>query len=188
LRASNTLQINDRESYSPENASSREASVSTNASSSTETAALVNKEPEIIYYPLLNTEQSISDRALSILTLFHLCSLSLKFKNRDETQRDAITRLILQVTEGLIDTDSRQHFQRMLQQQPKSRIVNWKKKSKTNGGRMMKMRPVITLEEEGLLKPAITCMHNADEVLQALGLIQSNSNKNNNSNQALYFI
>jgi hypothetical protein len=174
----------------PEPHSSEQAlpkgSLLTSPSFSAETAMLVKTEPEIIYYPLLNTAESISDRALSILTLYHLCSLHVQFKNRDETQRDAITRLILQVAEGLIDTDSRLLFQKMLQQQPKSRIMNWKKKSKISGRKIMKMRPIITQEEHDLLRPKIICMHNAGEILQALGLIQPYNS--NNNNQALYFI
>lgn len=191
LRVSDTLQLEDQqptEPFLPENESSREESISGNASTSTKTTIVARTGPQIIYYPLLNTEELISDRALSILTLFHLCSLSVQFKDKNEIQRDAITRLILQVAEGLIDTDSRLDFQRMLQQQPKSRIINWKKKSKTHGGKIMKMRPVITLDEEVLLRPSINCMHNADEILQALGMAQSQNNSNNNDSQALYFI
>ncbi|GAN07005.1 hypothetical protein MAM1_0144c06495 [Mucor ambiguus] len=111
-----------------------------------------NTNMECYSYPLLNTEKLRSDRALAILTLYHLSSVDV-----DEAQLEVIQRLLVQIVEGLVDMESRQQFERMIQQQPKKRIANYKKKSKVNDSRCKKMRlrPIISSEEAALLQPAL---------------------------------
>jgi hypothetical protein len=130
-----------------------------------------NSNAKIIYYPLLSTAELISDRALSILSFYHLCSLFHGSSNKGhEIQQQAIERLMLQIMGGFIDMISRQNFRRMLQQQPKSRITSWKKK-KSKSKFVMLIRPILTPSEENLLKPLITGnVPNADQILRALGL------------------
>lgn len=135
-------------------------------------------ETKIIYYPLLNTAELISSRALSVLTVYHLCTLFHdSYARQDEAQRQATERLILQIMDGLIDMTSRQHFQRILQQQPKSRITNWKKKESDNKF-MMVMRPILTPVEKSLLKPAIVDdVPNSQQILKALDLTSMEEEK-----------
>ncbi|KAI8084240.1 uncharacterized protein B0P05DRAFT_32574 [Gilbertella persicaria] len=104
-----------------------------------------------LYYPLLITPDSISERALSVLTLFYMC---LACDKKDPFVYDSLKRFILQIMEGLIDNPSRQQFAKMVQQQPKSRITHWKKKSKSGDYvATMKIRPLFVPEEQALLSP-----------------------------------
>ncbi len=136
-------------------------------------------EPKVLEYPLLSTAELISDRALSILTLYHVCVLSSKVK--DEYQQQSLNRFMLLIIEGLIDMPSQQIFQRMLQQQPKTRHKLWKQK-KSNTKFIMKMRPIIGTKEESLLRPVIGKLPNSNQILQALGLTVSHKE------QYLYFL
>ncbi|KAI7906298.1 uncharacterized protein BX663DRAFT_188563 [Cokeromyces recurvatus] len=132
----------------------------------------------ICYYPLLVDAEMKSDRALSILTLVHLITLMNKL---EPMLADIVRRLVMQVIEGLIDTDSRQQFERMIQQQPKSRYISWKKRVKCTPHlcREMKKRPVLMQEERELLKAIIT-EEALDQVLEL--------NQTENDDKSLYFI
>ncbi|CAO3644973.1 unnamed protein product [Mucor fragilis] len=136
-------------------------------------------------YPLLNTEKLRSDRALAILTLYHLSSIDV-----NETQSDVIHLLVMQIVEGLVDMESRQQFERMLQQQPKKRVANYKKKTKMNDNRCKKMRlrPIINSEEAELLKPVLLAKQAHDGLSQALGLHMYNSDDNDQDQKTLYFL
>ncbi|KAL9560133.1 hypothetical protein MBANPS3_000097 [Mucor bainieri] len=144
-----------------------------------------NANMECYSYPLLNTEKLKSDRALSILTLHHLSSLEV-----NETKLEVIQRLLIQIVEGLVDMESRQQFERMIQQQPKKRISNYKKKSKANDNRckMMRLRPIISSEEAALLKPALLAQQAHYGLSQALGLHMCDSNDNEQDQKTLYFL
>ncbi|CAO3614993.1 unnamed protein product [Mucor hiemalis] len=140
-------------------------------------------EVESFQYPLLITAELISNRALSILTLFHMCSILIEVK--DDQQRQSIDRFVMMIMEGLIDTPSQQLFQRMLQQQPKSRVKLWKQK-KSNTKFLMKMRPIISEEEKSLLKPVIEKLPNSSQISQALGLTMLHEEQSKKS--YLYFL
>lgn len=126
-----------------------------------------------------------SDRALAILTLYHLSSIDV-----NETQSDVIHLLVMQIVEGLVDMESRQQFERMLQQQPKKRVANYKKKTKMNDNRCKKMRlrPIINSEEAELLKPVLLAKQAHDGLSQALGLHMYNSDDNDQDQKTLYFL
>lgn len=143
-------------------------------------------EPDIVYYPLLDTPELISRRALSILSFYHLCSL-FKEHEIDDTQKQALERLIILIMEGFIDMSSRQDFQRMLSQQPKNRITIWKKKR--NATRfVMAMRPAVTLSEEKLLRPVIVeTVPNYKRILKALGLSPAENENTPTTPNYLYF-
>ncbi|KAI8352139.1 hypothetical protein EDC96DRAFT_286402 [Choanephora cucurbitarum] len=120
----------------------------------------------MLYYPLLRPHL-ISERALSILTLYHLSLICLELHEGDV--RDVVKRLMLYITEGLMDMNSRQQFQRMLNQQPKSRISQWKKKVKSGEMAMvMKMRPCLLKEEEALLMPLLRQSEQMHDLIEAL--------------------
>lgn len=145
----------------------------------TQSKSDLSTEVSILEYPLLSTAELISDRALSILTLYHICTLSSKVK--DELQQQSLNRFMLLIIEGLIDMPSQQTFQRMLQQQPKNRYKLWKQR-KSNTKFIMKMRPIINIKEEMLLRPVIDKVSNSGQILQALGLTMSHKE------QYLYFL
>lgn len=147
----------------------------------------INAEPKVVYYPLLDTAELTSQRALSVITFYHLCSLFKKYKI-DENQKEALERLLLLIMEGLIDMPSRQNFQRMLKQQPKSRITNWKKK-KSDSKFILSMRPAVTSIEDKLLKPVIVeTIPNYERILQALGLSPTEGETEIKKSQYLYFL
>lgn len=133
-----------------------------------------------------------SDRALTILTLYHLSLLTV---DMNEAQSDIIQRLVMQIIEGIVDMESRQQYERMLEQQPKKRIANWKKKSKSGNPncKQMRMRPILNEEETQLLKPVMLAQtNNSDNILHVLGLtVYHNDNEKDYSNddkRALYFV
>lgn len=150
------------------------------------TETMAPTEPKIVYYPPLDTAELISQRALSIITFYHLCSLFKEHKI-DETQQQALERLILLIMEGFIDMSSRQNFQKMLKQQPKSRITNWKKK-KSDTKFVMLMRPAVTSAEEKLLRSVIVeALPNSERILQALDLSHKEQETKTTKPQYLYF-
>lgn len=113
----------------------------------------------------------------------------------NEAQSDIIQRLVMQIIEGIVDMEGRQQYERMLEQQPKKRIANWKKKSKSNNPncKQMRMRPILNEEETRLLKPVIQAQtYNSEDILQVLGLTTYNNENQNNSNnddkRTLYFV
>lgn len=151
----------------------------------------VDADLKVVYYPLLDTEELRSSRALSVITFYHLCSL-FQDKALGSLQQQAIERLMLQITEGLIDMPSRQNFQRMLQQQPKSRVTNWKKK-KSDSKFVMVIRPALTLNEARLLRPiVIESVPNHERMVEALGLSLPNNEEvvhtGLKTRQYLYFL
>ncbi|CEP10917.1 hypothetical protein [Parasitella parasitica] len=140
------------------------------------------------YYPYLNTEKLKSDRALSILTLYHLCLSAI---GMNQSQSDVIERLIMQIIEGLVDMESRQQFERMLRQQPSKRVSNWKKKSKSgiNKCKHMRLRPILVDEEVQILKPVIAKQpYNSHRLLQVLGLSMPQNENQLNNGKILYFL
>lgn len=143
----------------------------------------MESEVKTIEYPLLTTAELISNRALSILTLFHMSSSLVEAK--DDQQRQSIDRFVMMIMEGLIDTPSQQLFQRMLQQQPKSRVKLWKSK-KSNTKFIMKMRPILSDREESVLRPIIEKLPNSSQMLQALGL--TTLHKEQSKTPYLYFL
>ncbi|OAD08802.1 hypothetical protein MUCCIDRAFT_105769 [Mucor lusitanicus CBS 277.49] len=144
-----------------------------------------NASLEYYSYPLLNTEKLRSDRALAILTLYHLSSVDV-----DDTQLEVIQRLLMQIVEGLVDMESRQQFERMIQQQPKKRIANYKKRSKLNDSRCKKMRlqPILSNEEAALLTPVLLAQQAHAGLSQALGLHMCDSDDNDQDQKILYFL
>ncbi|KAG2232251.1 hypothetical protein INT48_000901 [Thamnidium elegans] len=149
----------------------------------------IDTKSKVIYYPLVDTQDLKSNRALSVITFYHLCSI-IQDKTLDEVQQQAIERLMIQITEGLIDMPSRQHFQRMLQQQPKSRIVHWKKK-KSDNKFVMLMRPALMSNEEKLLSSVVLdSVPSYKRMAEALGLNVSNKEEESNLKkpQFLYFL
>lgn len=112
-----------------------------------------------------------------------MCSILIEVK--DDQQRQSIDRFVMMIMEGLIDTPSQQLFQRMLQQQPKSRVKLWKQK-KSNTKFLMKMRPIISEEEKSLLKPVIEKLPNSSQISQALGLTMLHEEQSKKS--YLYFL
>ncbi|KAI9259156.1 hypothetical protein EDC94DRAFT_612496 [Helicostylum pulchrum] len=149
----------------------------------------VDMEPKVVYYPLLDTQDLKSNRALSVITFYHLCSI-IQDKTLDEVQQQAIERLMIQITEGLIDMPSRQHFQRMLQQQPKNRIVHWKKR-KSDYKFVMLMRPALMPSEEKLLGSVVLdSVPSYKRMAEALGLNVLNKEEETSFKkpQYLYFL
>ncbi|KAI8991714.1 hypothetical protein BDF20DRAFT_845945 [Mycotypha africana] len=169
-------------------------------------------EPETVYYPLLNTEDSISRRSLSVLTLFHMCSLptnddaqvrrrndafevipsstaATTAESEGETQQATIFRFIMLILDGLVDMQSRQQFQSLLQTQPKERYNTFKKSLKKTGfGVVMRMRPVFTEEEETLLMPAIKQSYHSQHILQILQSVSlGNPRIRHQKKEELYF-
>ncbi|KAI7892213.1 uncharacterized protein EV154DRAFT_201619 [Mucor mucedo] len=150
------------------------------------TGANVPTEPKVVHYPLLDTPEFKSQRALSIICFYHLCSL---FKDHEIsiTQKQALERLIILIMEGFIDTSSRQEFHRMLAQQPKKRITTWRKK-KCEYKFVMTMRPAVTSAEEKLLRPVIVeTIPNHKRIIQALKLSPKNHNTKSTKPNYLYF-
>lgn len=149
----------------------------------------IDTEPKVVYYPLLDTQDLKSNRALSVITFYHLCSI-IQDKTLDEVQQQAIERVMIQITEGLIDMPSRQNFQRMLQQQPKNRIVQWKKK-KSDKKLMMLMRPALMPSEEKLLGSVVLdSVPSYKRMAEALGLNVPNKEDESSLKkpQYLYFL
>ncbi|KAI9486237.1 MAG: hypothetical protein EXX96DRAFT_548236 [Benjaminiella poitrasii] len=129
-----------------------------------------------LYYPLLVDAEMRSDRALSILTLAHL----LEWKPARSELREIVNRLVMQIVEGLVDPESGQQFERMVSQQPKSRYVAFKKRSRQTPElcKEITRRPVLMSDERDLLESRLV----AKELSQVL-----NTN-NDTSDKRLYFI
>ncbi|KAI8636454.1 hypothetical protein BD408DRAFT_92379 [Parasitella parasitica] len=147
-----------------------------------------NESNYCYYYPYLDTEKLKSDRALSILTLYHLCLSAI---GMEQSKSDIIERLAMQIIEGLVDMESHQQFERMLQQQPKRRIASWKKKSKSGNNRckQMRLRPTLANEEVQILKPVVAQQpYNSHHLLQVLGLLMPHNGNQLNDNRILYFL
>ncbi|KAI8354206.1 hypothetical protein BD560DRAFT_212665 [Blakeslea trispora] len=128
---------------------------------------LVNHS-RLYHYPLLHHPDLVSERALSVLTLYHLSLVCIQL-DYEANMQDIAKRLMLNISEGLIDMTSQQQFQRMLTQQPKSRVAGWKKKVKSGElGTVMKMRPCLVPEESYLLMPLLSQLKQMDDLVEAL--------------------
>ncbi|CEI90422.1 hypothetical protein RMCBS344292_04747 [Rhizopus microsporus] len=134
-----------------------------------------------IYYPLLG-EESISNRSLALLTITHLCTLSVEAR-RNELISALLSMLVMQITEGLIDSRQQQHFNTMLSNQTKDRANRWRKLKRQK--KVMIYRPILSNEEELAVIDFVRQLPNADQVLQALGL---NGPKPLDDMKQLYFL
>lgn len=134
-----------------------------------------------IYYPLLG-EESISNRSLALLTITHLCTLSVEAR-RNELISALLSMLVMQITEGLIDSRQQQHFNTMLSNQTKDRANRWRKLKRQK--KVMIYRPILSNEEELAVIDFVRQLPNADQVLQALGL---NGPKPLDNMKQLYFL
>ncbi|RCH93612.1 hypothetical protein CU097_012093 [Rhizopus azygosporus] len=134
-----------------------------------------------IYYPLLG-EESISNRSLALLTITHLCTLSVEAR-RNELISALLSMLVMQITEGLIDARQQQHFNTMLSNQTKDRANRWRKLKRQK--KVMIYRPILSNEEELAVIDFVRQLPNADQVLQALEL---NGPKPLDNTKQLYFL
>lgn len=134
-----------------------------------------------LHYPILDQEM-ISKRALSLLTIICLCSLS-PLVNDNEMIRIMLFNLILQITEGLIDQNAQKDFEVMLSNQPKSRVTRWKKSK--NPKRLLLLRPALTSDERVFMVHFLKKVDDSGQILQAFGLMDNSSL---DDNKPLYII
>ncbi|RCH90401.1 hypothetical protein CU097_005000 [Rhizopus azygosporus] len=127
-------------------------------------------------------EESISNRSLALLTITHLCTLSVEAR-RNELISALLSMLVMQITEGLIDSRQQQHFNTMLSNQTKDRANRWRKLKRQK--KVMIYRPILSNEEELAVIDFVRQLPNADQVLQALGL---NGPKPLDNMKQLYFL
>ncbi|KAI9024920.1 hypothetical protein CLU79DRAFT_88849 [Phycomyces nitens] len=137
-----------------------------------------------IYYPFWDKEQS-SCRALSILALLMMCKASSLCNTVDA--QEVIRVLILQIVDGLRETESKQEFNELVNRQTRNRVEKWRKYKKFK--KRVILRPILNDCEEQLVSSYISCLPNVNQangILKALEITDKPQPSKMRKEQAFY--
>ncbi|KAI8143980.1 hypothetical protein BJV82DRAFT_610101 [Fennellomyces sp. T-0311] len=141
-----------------------------------------------VNYPFMDTK-SRSTQALSILALSEICEAFHQVQDQDI--HELLRVPMLQIVEGLQDSERRQEFHRLADSQVKSRLTTWKK-SKQQKRRGI-LRPLIDEEHHEFLRSQVLLLDDSalqNVILQSLQLTGQDTATNtvNKKHQAIYCI
>ncbi|KAI7863415.1 hypothetical protein BDF14DRAFT_1745471 [Spinellus fusiger] len=137
-----------------------------------------------IYYPFWDADKR-SARSLSLMTLLALCHASQSIENPES--HEVIRIFLLQIVDVLRENEFKQEFYRVAEGQVRNRIEKWRKMKTFK--RCLIPRPILTLEEEGFVKPYIDQLPNrkhAYVIMKALEIIDKPIPNKNRKSQAIY--